>query len=1135
MKKFKLKKTRIFGLLFLIMFICSLFTSISVLAQTDPFKISDVSVVNKSITVNGDVTDYDNDEVESDITFHSLSDFVTYKLVINNNLNKDITIIGISDDNDSDYIIYDYDSHENDVISANDSFDFLVTATYKNEVTDMTKRVENSRIKFTIKYLVDGEDGESNIIINPNTGDNSYIHFIILFISSVGLVVCVVLDKKHNKKLIKVVVLGLLLTPMVVTAATFSYDIELNTSCKLYDKQIVTYTDGNGDKQTIVVPYNELITGLEDPSKDGYNFEKWVLEDGSDFDATVPITEDIKLIPKFNAISYDIDYDLNGGSTSTDNPTTYTIEDNITLVNPTKNHYDFVGWEGTGLNEVTKNVVISGVTGDRSYTAVYSPKNYTVSFDSNGGNEIDSRTVTYGSTVGTLPEPTKDGYIFEGWYIDLDDENAVDETYAPESDVELHAKWRAYVCRKATTLHTERCLNPDSSQGCRGAKFDEGAVITYGSIIDSDVLQSGDAFDCDVNGEGYTKRFYYLRTVEDRAVLIADINYEGDKDGTSLNYHYDEAVTKLPTPEQWNNLPVTFNVDDGSVRAGRFVTFDDLYAATGKTNLTSTGSLDGHEYLFENTLYANADDGESIYRSTYWILPESPDGPYYRVHRKNRYVTTGESNTQNAVRPVIEVPLNLIQDTYIVKFDANGGSGTKYVNVKKGSSIGTLPTSEKESYVFGGWFTSRDYATKVTEDTIPNGYVTYYAKWISPVTDAILEKSSYSLEVGDTANIVITNADDIEAYEFSSNDTSIATVNSDGVITAKGVGTTTIKITGLSSNKTKTISVKVLTEITDFNVSFNSNGGSSVSDMTVPKNTAIGTLPTPTRTDYDFDGWYTDTSYSVKVTSSTVINDDMTLYAKWIPSDAVAMVGNKYYSSIQTAIDETDSTTVNVKLIKDVTITNYIDLSSKNVTKNVVIDLNNHSITNESTNVIKTNTNLEIKNGTLYCGSKNAGAVDVGVDGKFVMYSGRIEATGSRQAVYNNGGTVEIGGTAYLKAKADGSNSTKRATVQNVLGKTIITGGTIEGYGSSNSYAVTVNDGTLIIGSKDNVYDTGLITIKGNTNGIYSAVDYSLYDGMISGKSAAVNNEAKILNYEDNATKVKDEVDSYKRLYYTIS
>lgn len=44
-------------------------------------------------------------------------------------------------------------------------------------------------------------------------------------------------------------------------------------------------------------------------------------------------------------------------------------------------------------------------------------KIFTVTFDANGGNVSPaSKNVTYSSTYGTLPNPTRDGYAFAGWY-----------------------------------------------------------------------------------------------------------------------------------------------------------------------------------------------------------------------------------------------------------------------------------------------------------------------------------------------------------------------------------------------------------------------------------------------------------------------------------------------------------------------------------------------------------------------------------------------------------------------------------------------------------------------------------------------------------------------------------------------
>ena len=75
----------------------------------------------------------------------------------------------------------------------------------------------------------------------------------------------------------------------------------------------------------------------------------------------------------FNAsvIIYSIDYELNGGSVATANPTSYTIEsDTFTLNNPTKEGYNFLGWSEEGKSGYTQTVTITkGTYGNKKYTA----------------------------------------------------------------------------------------------------------------------------------------------------------------------------------------------------------------------------------------------------------------------------------------------------------------------------------------------------------------------------------------------------------------------------------------------------------------------------------------------------------------------------------------------------------------------------------------------------------------------------------------------------------------------------------------------------------------------------------------------------------------------------------------------
>lgn len=71
-------------------------------------------------------------------------------------------------------------------------------------------------------------------------------------------------------------------------------------------------------------------------------------------------------------------------------------------------------------------------------------------------------------------------------------------------------------------------------------------------------------------------------------------------------------------------------------------------------------------------------------------------------------------------------------------------------------------------------------------------------------------------------------------------------------------------------------------------VTFNANGGSvTTSNKKVFINTPYGTLPTPERNNYIFDGWYTSSNGGTKITSSTnvTLTANQTLYAHWIEEE----------------------------------------------------------------------------------------------------------------------------------------------------------------------------------------------------------------------------------------------------------
>ena len=372
--KIDIKKELVSTLLFSILFVVSLFSSIVSFAQTLPFNINNAEILEKSPNTVGNIEKINKDEIVNNITFHKVNDYVVYKLNIKSNMENQITILSINDDNENECIEYEYDKHENEMLNASSSFDFIVKVTYKKELVDITKRNQTNNVKFKIKYLEDNKEKEGEIIINPKTGDNLYKNYIVLFISSIGLILCITRcknKKRKNKKLSKVaifIITGVIITPIMTKAATTVFNVSIKTTISLFDKVIVTYIVDNQEK-TLVNIFDTKVTELETPEKVGYTFVKWVYEDGTDFKKNDPVTEDIKIFAQFNANNYIVEFDGNKGIGEMSNQEmTYNIKKSLTKNTYKRTGYNFKGWntkaDGSGKSyddeEEVQNLATSG-------------------------------------------------------------------------------------------------------------------------------------------------------------------------------------------------------------------------------------------------------------------------------------------------------------------------------------------------------------------------------------------------------------------------------------------------------------------------------------------------------------------------------------------------------------------------------------------------------------------------------------------------------------------------------------------------------------------------------------------------------------------------------------------------------
>lgn len=67
---------------------------------------------------------------------------------------------------------------------------------------------------------------------------------------------------------------------------------------------------------------------------------------------------------------------------------------------------------------------------------------FTVTFNTDGGSQIENQKVMYGQLVEVEENPVKEGYAFTGWYTDKDCKNQFDVTKDKVSDsMTLYSGW----------------------------------------------------------------------------------------------------------------------------------------------------------------------------------------------------------------------------------------------------------------------------------------------------------------------------------------------------------------------------------------------------------------------------------------------------------------------------------------------------------------------------------------------------------------------------------------------------------------------------------------------------------------------------------------------------------------------
>jgi uncharacterized repeat protein (TIGR02543 family) len=186
-------------------------------------------------------------------------------------------------------------------------------------------------------------------------------------------------------------------------------------------------TEASPAYQTVSSPATTVGTLPAPPTRIGHTFTGWNTVSGGGgtaFIASTPVTANITVYAQWQINAWAVTFDKNGGDTEA-NPTSKIVTYPSTTVGtlpapPTRTGHTFTGWNTVSGGSGTAFIASTPVTANITVYAQWQPNAWTVTFDKNGGDTEAtpaSKTVTYPvTTVGTLPAPpTRNGHTFTGW------------------------------------------------------------------------------------------------------------------------------------------------------------------------------------------------------------------------------------------------------------------------------------------------------------------------------------------------------------------------------------------------------------------------------------------------------------------------------------------------------------------------------------------------------------------------------------------------------------------------------------------------------------------------------------------------------------------------------------------------
>ena len=714
--------------------------------------------------------------------------------------------------------------------------------------------------------------------------------------------------------------------------AEFSYikgttvgNIDLYADFTINQYTITFNSNGGSAVDAVTQDYGTTIAKPADPTKTGYTFAGWFKDNNTflqewNFETdTIPVNG-TTLYDKWTPIVYSVIFDANSGTGNMSNQTfTYDETKNLTANTFTKEGYKFLGWSETKDKSVKyadqASVINLASENEAEVTlyAVWQINQYTITFESNGGSAVTSITQNYGTAVNDPEYPTREGYTFAGWFTDAEFANAYTFGKMPAENITLYAKWTINQYTITFNSNGGSAVNPIEQN--YGTTIEKSADPTkeghsFAGWFKDETLTTAWNFNTDtmpINGTtlyakwdviSYNVKYY----VDSEVFLDKTVNY-GESvpkptDPTKTGYAFKgwgEIPETMPAKNlefyaifEINSYTITYMIDGVTVNTptykyGAEISPYQPAAQEGKEfsgwspaipdtmpayNMTVSGSFNAS--MFTITYYVDETQYESPQSVKFGEAVTPMTAPTKEGYTFKGWDWNGDEEglgeaPQTMPAKHLSIHGYFTINSYCVTFHHNNGTNNTTTSVEFNSSI-TEPNVSRLGYKLDGWYLEDSFTTKWDfNNPMPANDIDLYAKWNL-----------------DAYTIKLHNGSDVQSISYNiTQDVSLPSASKEGY-TFNGWFEQNSQA-AFEYIKGTTVGNKDLYavwQINQYTITFESNDGSPVKNITEDYGTTITKPTDPTKTGYTFGGWFKDDAQEAYV-FTTIPAENITLYAKW--------------------------------------------------------------------------------------------------------------------------------------------------------------------------------------------------------------------------------------------------------------